>query len=113
MLKLSRRNIAVMLGGLAVAFPLSAGVASAQPQPDLGPIINTTCTYGQVMAALSEQYPDLAAELAQQRADRIVMSFLASSIPERRATVAMLQNSPTVQAYFTPISDVANTCNNY
>ncbi|BBY14976.1 hemophore-related protein [Mycolicibacterium litorale] len=112
MLKLSRTKLAVTLGGLAVAIPLSAGVASAQP--DLGPIINTTCTYDQVIAALNDQHPDLAAQFAQQRSGQAaVRNFLASSPQQRQATVAFLQGNPTAQAYFGPISDVANTCNNY
>ena len=112
MLKLSRKNIAITLGGLAVAIPLSAGVASAQP--DLGPIINTTCTYDQVIAALNDQHPDLAAQFAQQRSgQQAVRNFLASSPQQRQATVAFLQGNPTAQAYFGPISDVANSCNNY
>lgn len=112
MLKLSRKNIAITLGGLAVAIPLSAGVASAQP--DLGPIVNTTCTYDQVIAALNDQRPDLAAQFAQQRSgQQAVRSFLASSPQQRQATVAFLQGNPTAQAYFGPISDVANSCNNY
>ncbi|BBZ59611.1 hemophore-related protein [Mycolicibacterium monacense] len=112
MLKLSRKNIAITLGGLAVAIPLSAGVASAQP--NLGPIINTTCTYDQVIAALNDQHPDLAAQFAQQRSgQQAVRNFLAASPQQRQATVAFLQSNPTAQAYFGPISNVAATCNNY
>lgn len=112
MLKLSRKNLAVTLGGLAVAIPLSAGVASAQP--DLGPIINTTCSYDQVIAALNDQHPDLAAQFAEQPSgQQAVRSFLRSSPQQRQATVAFLQGNPTAQAYFGPISDVAHTCNNY
>ncbi|WP_193047044.1 hemophore-related protein [Mycolicibacterium baixiangningiae] len=112
MLKLSRTKLAVTLGGLAVAIPLSAGVASAQP--NLGPIINTTCSYDQVIAALNDQHPDLAAQFAQQRSgQQAVRSFLASSPQQRQATVAFLQGNPTAQAYFGPISNVASTCKNY
>ncbi|WP_197375006.1 hemophore-related protein [Mycolicibacterium baixiangningiae] len=112
MLKLSRTKLAVTLGGLAVAIPLSAGVASAQP--NLAPIINTTCSYDQVIAALNDQHPDLAAQFAQQRSgQQAVRSFLASSPQQRQATVAFLQGNPTAQAYFGPISNVASTCKNY
>lgn len=111
-MKLSRTTLAVTLGGLAVALPLSTGVAAAQP--DLGPIINTTCTYDQVIAALNDQHPDLAAQFAQQRSgQQAVRNFLAASPQQRQATVAFLQNNPTAQQYFGPISNVANTCNNY
>lgn len=111
-MKLSRTKLAVTLGGLAVALPLSAGVASAQP--DLGPIINTTCNYNQVIAALNDQRPDLAAQFAKQPAGQnAVRNFLAASPQQRQATVAFLQGNPTAQAYFGPISQIAGSCNNY
>jgi hemophore-related protein len=116
MLKLSRTKMAVTIAGIAAAVPLSLGVSAgvASAQPNFGPIVNTTCNYNQVIAALNDQHPDLAAQFAQQPAGQsAVRNFLASSPQQRQATVAFLQGNPTAQAYFGPISDVANTCNNY
>ncbi len=50
MVKLSLRKLAAAVGGVAVAMTAAAGVASADP---LDPVVNTTCDYGQVMAALN------------------------------------------------------------
>ena len=51
MVKLSLIRPAVAVAGLALSVTFGAGVASADP--DLGPIINTTCSYPQVIAALN------------------------------------------------------------
>lgn len=112
MLKLSRRNLVVALGGLAVVVPLSTGTAAAQP--DLGPVVNTTCSYGQVMAALNDQRPDLARQFnTQPAAQAMLSSFLASPVSERQRTVNSLQGNPIAQAYLGPIMQIAGSCANY
>ena len=58
MIKLSLSRLAVAVGGLALSLTAGAGVASADP--DLDPIVNTTCSYTQVMSALSAQDPAAA-----------------------------------------------------
>jgi hypothetical protein len=60
MIKVSLTRLAVAVGGLALSLTAGAGVASADP--DLGPIINTTCTYPQAVAALNAQDPATAAQ---------------------------------------------------
>lgn len=60
MVKLSLIRPAVAVAGLALSVTFGAGVASADP--DLGPIINTTCSYPQVIAALNAQNPAAAAQ---------------------------------------------------
>ena len=57
-IKVSFKYIAAAVGGLALSVPLVTGVASAQP--DFSGVVNTTCSYEQVMAALNAQRPDLA-----------------------------------------------------
>ena len=49
MMRLSLTKLATAVGGAAIALTAGAGIASADP---LDPVINTTCNYGQVMAAL-------------------------------------------------------------
>jgi hypothetical protein len=63
MIKLSLTRLAAAVGGLAVAFAAGAGVASATP--DLGPAVNTTCSYPQLVSALNAQGPDVAAGFNQ------------------------------------------------
>ncbi|MDH6194543.1 hemophore-related protein [Mycobacterium frederiksbergense] len=112
MVKLSRKNLVVALGGLALAIPLSAGVASAQP--DFTAVVNTTCSYNQVMAALNAQRPDLAQEFnASPFAQGALRNFLAAGPAQRQQTVAQLQGNPMAAQYFGPINSIASSCNNY
>ena len=59
MIKLSLTRLAVAVGGLAVSLAAGAGVASATP--DLGPAVNTTCSYPQLVSALNAQGPEAGA----------------------------------------------------
>ncbi|MDV3127807.1 hemophore-related protein [Mycobacterium sp. 21AC1] len=112
MVKLSRKNLAIALGGLALSVPLSVGVASAQP--DFGPVVHTTCTYDQVIAALNAEQPQLAQEFnTSPFAQGALRNFLASPVDQRQQTVAQLQGHPMAQQYFGPISSIAGSCNNY
>jgi hemophore-related protein len=112
MVKLSRTNLAIAVCGVALSVPLSVGVASAVP--DFGPVINTTCTYEQVIAALNAQQPALAQEFnTSPFAQGALRSFLASPPVERQQTVAQLKGSPAAAQYFGPITSIAGSCNNY
>lgn len=116
MLKMSRTKMAVTIAGLAAAAPLALGVSAgtAAAQPDYGPIVNTTCTYDQVIRALNDQRPDLAGQFAGQPAGQAALrNFLASPPAQRQATVTMLQGNPTARAYFGPIMQIAGSCNQY
>jgi hemophore-related protein len=112
MVKLSRTNLAIAVCGVALSVPLSVGVASAVP--DFSAVINTTCTYEQIIAALNAQRPDLAQEFdASPFAQGALRSFLASPPAQRQKTVAQLQSSPGAAQYFGPITAIAGSCNNY
>lgn len=111
---LSRTTFAVTLGGLAVAVPMFVSTGTASAQPDLSPIVNTTCSYEQVMAALNDQQPALASQLAAQPASQgVLRNFLASAPPQRQATVNQLSSYPGAQAYFTPLLNIAGSCSSY
>jgi len=111
MIKLSRAKLAIAVGGLAVAIPASAGVAAAAP---FDAVVNTTCTYDQVIAALNAQQPALAQEFnASPFAQGALRSFLASPAAQRQKTVTQLQASPEAAQYFGPITAIAGSCNNY
>ncbi len=112
MVKMSLTRIAAAIGGVAVAFTAGAGIASAEP--DLSPIINTTCNYGQVMAALNATAPASAAQLnASPLAQNYLRQFLASAPPQRAAMAAQIQAMPQAAQYFGVVQSVATTCNNY
>ena len=59
MVRLSLTRLAAAVGGLTLALTAGAGVASADPMDG---VINTTCNYGQVMAALNATDPGAAAQ---------------------------------------------------
>ena len=112
MIKLSLTRLAVAVGGLALSLTAGAGVASADP--DLGPIVNTTCNYPQVMAALNAQDPAAAAQFnSSPMAQSYLRQFLASPPSRRQAMAQQMASSPGAQQYFGLIQQVFNTCNNY
>jgi hemophore-related protein len=105
-------RVAVAVGGLALSFTAAAGVASADP--DLGPIVNTTCSYPQVMSAMNAQDPATAAQFsATPTTDSFLRQFLASPPNQRMRMARMIQSSPVVQQNFGLIEQVFNTCSNY
>ncbi|ULN40965.1 hemophore-related protein [Mycolicibacterium crocinum] len=105
---------------------MATGLASAQP--DLSPLVNTTCTYQQVMAALGAQAPDLAAELSKYPpAQAKLQKFLAAPIdtrqkliqqalashPQWQTTIDEKTGTSQGQQAQSVLLAVAGTCNNY
>ena len=116
MVTLSLTKLTAAVGGLTLLFATGPGVASANP--DLGPVINTTCNYSQVVSALNAQNPAAAAGLSASPSTQAVLrGFLASKPDQREQIVQELQNRPGSQQYFQEyagaVLQVANTCNNY
>ena len=112
MAPLSLTRCAVAAGSLALS--LSAGVGIASASPDLGPIVNTTCNYGQVMAALNAQDPAAAADFnASPVAQSFLRSFLSSPPDKRQRLAAQVQAMPEAQQYIGTITQVAGTCSGY
>jgi hemophore-related protein len=112
MINPSLSRLAVAVGGLALSLTAAAGVASADP--DLGPIVNTTCNYSQVMAALNAQDPAAAAQInSSPLAQSYLHQFLLSPPSRRMAMAQQLASSPSAQQNFGLIQQVAATCNNY
>lgn len=99
-------------GGLLLSLVAGTGIASAEP--DVNAIVNSTCTYPQVMAALSAQDPSIAGQVSANRMATAWLQQLVASPPAgRRAMVAQAQGMPGAQQYAGLIAQVANTCNNY
>jgi hemophore-related protein len=112
MIKLSFARQAVAAAGLALSLTAGAGVASADP--DLGPIVNTTCNYAQVMAALNAQDPGAAAQInSSPVAQSYLHQFLVSPPSRRMAMAQQLAASPEAQAQFGLVQQVAATCHNF
>lgn len=118
-------RLAAALGGVVMSLTVTTGIASAQP--DLTPLINTTCSYSQIMAALNEQAPELAKELsAYPMAQARLQKFLAMPVGQRQTTAQQALANPQLQSILaqkaaTPegqqggqlFLQMANTCNNY
>jgi hemophore-related protein len=116
MVRLSLTSMVAAVGGLTLSLTIGARVASADP--DLGPVINTTCSYSQVVSALNAQNPAAAAGLnASPSAQAALRGFLASTPDQREQIVQELESKPGsqqyVQQYTGPVLQVANTCNNF
>jgi hemophore-related protein len=111
MVRLSLTRLAAVVGGVTFALTAGAGIASADP---LDPIINTTCNYGQVIAALNASDPATAAQLNQSpMAQSYIRQFLAAPPSRRAQMAAQVQGMPSAAQYFNDIQQVAVTCNNF
>ncbi|MBW0013346.1 hemophore-related protein [Mycobacterium sp.] len=110
-MRLSLTKLAAAVGAAACALIAGSAIASADP---LDPVINTTCNYGQVMAALNATDPGAAAQFnASPIAQSYLRSFLASPPPKRAQMAAQIQAMPQAAPYFNDVLAVANSCNNY
>jgi hemophore-related protein len=111
MVKLSLGKLAAAVGGVAVAFSAATGVATADP------IVDTTCNYGQVMAALNDPNvtpPATAAQFNQSpMAQSYLRNFLAAPPLKRQQMAAQIRAMPSVAPYLNTIEQVAGVCNNY
>jgi hemophore-related protein len=105
--------IKLSLTGLSLALSLAFGAGGAAADP-VDPIVSTTCTYPQVMAALNAQDPAAAAAFSGSPvAQSSLRQFLASSPAQRRSMAQQIAAAPGAQQYFALIQQVAATCNNY
>ena len=108
MMTLSLGKLAAAVGGVAVAFSAATGVASADP------IVDTTCNYGQVIAALNATDPGAAAQLnGSPIAQSYLRQFLASPPPKRAQMAQQIRAMPQAAPYFNDVLSVAGSCNNY
>jgi len=98
--------------GALLSLIAGAGIASALPDP--GPIINSTCSYPQVIAALNAQDPALASQLQANPMATGWLHQLVNAGPDQRAKmVKQAESTPGVTQYTGVIMTVANTCNNF
>ncbi len=111
MMRLSLVKLAATVGGMGMAFAAATGAASADP---LDAVINTTCNYGQVMAALNATDPVAADKFnASPIAQGWLRNFLSAGTPKRQQMAAQLQAMPGASQYVGLVESVAVSCNNY
>jgi hemophore-related protein len=104
----------VMVGcsGVLMSVFASAGIASAAP--DVEAIVNSTCTYPQVISALEAQDPAAARQLTGTPMAAGWLQQLVASPPEgRRGMIAQIQQYPQLNSYTGLINSVAGACSNY
>jgi hemophore-related protein len=107
-----RSKVVVAATGIALSFGLSSGIAAAQP--DVSSVVNTTCSYDQVIAALNAHSPDSAAEFAGSPvAVGWLHQFLGAPVSQRQQMIQQVQSIPAAAPYTALVVQVANTCNNF
>ena len=80
----------------------------------MGAIVNTTCNYSQVMAALNAQDPAAAGKFnSSPIAQSYLHQFLAAPPPQRQAMAQQAMNTPGAAQQFGLVQQVAATCNNF
>jgi hemophore-related protein len=109
MIRLSLTKLAAAAGGVAFAFTAATGVAGVASADPMDAVINTTCNYNQVMAALNATDPASAAKFNRSAAAQSFLNnFLAAGPPQRAQMATQIPPS-----YMGVIQRVAGVCNNY
>lgn len=105
---LSKKCVVAALAGLALSVTAGTGVAYADP------VIDTTCSYPQVIAALKAENPDLGKKVSTNPLAGVMLSnFLASDPVKRQRIVQEFQGTDWGHEYFGAMASIANSCNNY
>ncbi|MBF6334191.1 hemophore-related protein [Nocardia transvalensis] len=119
-----RARFAAATGATALAL-LIPGTASADPTEQLAPLLDSTCTFSQVDAALHDQAPQLAAILDANPDEKAQLQQLFDQpVEQRRAQVQQYlqqhpdqvqqaENDPRAAQARQIIRSVADTCHNY
>jgi hemophore-related protein len=105
---LSTFSIAAAASAAVVSLSFGSGVANADP------IIDTTCSYPQVLAALNSTNPTLAAKFtANPTAGAMLSNFLAAPPDQRQKLADNFRQTTWGQKYFGAMAEVAGVCNNF
>lgn len=97
-----------------VALALGAGAATASAQPDTALLVNTTCTYDQVVRALNAERPDLAGDFnSSPIAQSTLGQFLAAPPPARQQMIDQGMSSPYFAAQIGPMLQLGANCSKY
>lgn len=112
MMKISSSKVAVAVGGLALSLTVGSGIASAQP--DLGPAINSTCTYDQWVAALRTENPGPASAFdSQPMSQSYLRQFFAAGPAQRQQLATMFMSLPGADQNVPVMAQAFNSCNKY
>jgi hemophore-related protein len=115
----------IACGGLLTAASLVfGGTASADSNSVFAPLVNTTCSYAQITAALQAEAPDLATLLnGHVKAQTRLQQFLALPVDQRQQSIDQqlaaypqarsMINAQLGSADAQEVTQVAGTCHNY
>lgn len=103
-------KLAVALASLALTLTAGAGIASADPSLD--PIVNTTCSYPQVMAAANAQDPAATAQFEASPASQSYLRQFLAAPRDQREQMAQVILSANGQ-YLGLMQQIFNTCGNF
>jgi hemophore-related protein len=105
-------KLIVTVGGVGLSLTFGVGVATAEP--DMSPVVNTTCTYDQAMLALYDQSPEASQELAAYPASfGYLKTFFNSAAPQREQLIQQAKSLPAMQRYLGLMVQIANSCHRY
>lgn len=121
MVGISHMAATLVFGGLTMGTALlGAGIAAAAPTADIGPLVNSTCSFHQIEGALHRVAPDTAAKLDADPVDKMLLQGAFNQPPaQRRAAFQMLlgqrpQLAPGSGPEFdAKLRQVANSCHSY
>lgn len=112
MKKMALRTLTVAVGGLALSMTAGAGLASAEP--DLGPMVNSPCSYEQAMAAVHAENPMAARYLDQSPPNQqFLRVFLSSSQDQRVNLLNQIKNNQGAAQALPVFTQMLTTCVNY
>lgn len=113
---------------LGLSATLGAGTASAVSDPDLTPLVDTTCNYDQVIAGINDLDPGMGQEIANfpPAANRL-QQFLAlpndqrqqfvdgelSAHPRAEKIIDAIEGDPGGQEDLTILDQVSQSCGKY
>ena len=120
----TRFRTVLVVGALTVTIPLLPGVGAASADPITDALVTTSCSYGQITAALNAQAPDLATMLNHRpQMQARLQQFLSLPVDQRQQRIAQEQAAnPQMQQVIASaigpqgvqeITQIANTCQNY
>jgi hypothetical protein len=99
MVTLSLTRLAAVICGLALSLTVAPGVpsAAADPEPVVNNslLINTTCSYKQVVTAIAARSPtDYSQFMASNMAPQFVRAFVQATPDERQPMVESIMTTP-------------------
>lgn len=104
--------LVIAVGSLGSVLAGTGGVASADP--GYGPMLNTTCSYEQAMAAVHAENPIAAQYLDQSPPNlQFLRVYLGSSPDQRVNLLNQIKNNPGADTALPVFQQMLTNCVNY